>query len=208
LADVRFPIIGIDFLLQFQLVVDVCAEQLLPRPALAQPLAGDVFAVAQQAVQPAAATTGWSEVLAAFPAVTQPITVASSPSHGVKHLIETTGRPTTALLRRLDPVRLAATKQEFQKMLAAGVIRRSSSNWSSPFHMVRKKCCSHYRIMNGTTVEGKYPLPNMGDLSSRLDGCIIFSKLDLQREYYQVPVAAANIHTTVITSFVVLPPIS
>jgi hypothetical protein len=73
--------------------------------------------------------------------------------------------------------------------------------------MVRKKCggwrpCGDYRRLNGTTVEDKYPLPNMGDLSSRLDGCVIFSKLDLQKGYYQVPVAAVDIpKTAVITPF-------
>jgi hypothetical protein len=42
----------------------------------------------------------------------------------------------------------------------------------------------------------------MGDLSARLDGCKIFSKLDLQKGYYQVPVAVADIHkTAVITPF-------
>jgi hypothetical protein len=52
------------------------------------------------------------------------------------------------------------------------------------------------------TSEDKYPLPNMGDLSARLDGCMVFSKLDLQKGYYQVPVAAVDIHkTAVITLF-------
>ena len=208
LADVRFPIIGIDFLRHFNLIVDVSREQLLPRTALAQPVGGDVFAVSQQAVQPAAAATDeWQQILDQFPAVTQPFTVASAPSHGVEHVIETTGRPCTARFRRLDPARLAAAKQEFKKMLAAGVIRRSSSCWSSPLHMVQKKCggwrpCGDYRRLNAATVEDKYPLPNMGDLSSRLDGCVIFSKLDLQKGYYQVPVAAADVaKTAVITPF-------
>jgi hypothetical protein len=72
------------------------------------------------------------------PSVTQPFTVASSPSHGVEHVIETAGRPTTARFWWLDPVRLTAAKKEFQKMIAAGVIRRSSSSWSSPLNMVKK----------------------------------------------------------------------
>jgi hypothetical protein len=55
LADVRFPIIGIDFLRHFNLIVDVNREKLLPRTTLAQPVGGDVFAVSQQALQPAAA---------------------------------------------------------------------------------------------------------------------------------------------------------
>jgi hypothetical protein len=35
LTNVRFPILGIDFMRHFKLVVDVCAEQLLPLTALA-----------------------------------------------------------------------------------------------------------------------------------------------------------------------------
>jgi hypothetical protein len=113
------------------------------------------------------------------------------------------GWPATAKFRRLDPVRLAEAKQEFQKMLEAGVVRRSSSCWSSPLHMVKKKCggwrpCGDIRRLNAATAEDKYSLPNMGDLSSRLDGCVIFSKLDLQKGYYQVPVAAADIPKTAV----------
>jgi hypothetical protein len=56
--------------------------------------------------------------------------------------------------------------------------------------------------LNNITVEDKYPLPNMGDLSARLDGCVIFSKLDLQKGYYQVPVASGDVpKTAVITPF-------
>jgi hypothetical protein len=112
-----------------------------------------------------------------------------------------------AKFHQLDPVLLAATKQEFQKMLDARVVRRSSSCWSSPLHMVKKKCCGwrpcgDFRRLNAATAEDKYPLPNMGDLSARLDGCKIFSKLDLQKGYYQVPVVAADAHkTAVITPF-------
>jgi hypothetical protein len=107
--------------------------------------------------------------------------------------------------RRLDNSKLAAAKEEFNKMLQAGIIRRSSSQWSSPLHMVRKKDggwrpCGDYRRLNLVTKEDKYPLPNMGDLSGRLDGCMIFSKLDLRKGYLQVPVAAADIAKTAITT--------
>jgi cleavage and polyadenylation specificity factor subunit 1 len=145
--------------------------------------------------------------LSEFPSITQPFDVQSSPSHGVQHAIVTNGRPTTAKFRRLDPVRLAAAKSEFQKMLEAGVVRRSGSCWSSPLHMVQKKgggwrpCGDFWRLNNATT-DDKYPLPNMGDLSSRLDGCVIFSKLDLQKGYFQVPVAPEDVHkTAIITPF-------
>jgi hypothetical protein len=55
-------------------------------------------------------------------------------------------------------------------MLDEGIIRRSSSQWSSPLHMVQKKDvswrpCGDYRQLNLQTVEDKYPLPNMADLA-------------------------------------------
>jgi hypothetical protein len=130
-----------------------------------------------------------------------------APGPGVQHIIQTTGQPATAKFRRLDPARLAAAKREFQSMLSEGIIRRSSSQWSSPLHMVQKKGgswqpCGDHRQLNLQTVEDKYPLPNMADLATRLDGCRVFSKLDLRKGYLQVPVAAADIaKTAIITPF-------
>jgi hypothetical protein len=109
-------------------------------------------------------------------------------------------QPATAKFHRLDPARLAAAKAEFQAMLDEGVICRSSSQWSSPLHMVRKMdgswwSCGAYRQLNLQTVEYKHPLPNMADLAARLDGC---SKLYLRKGYLQVPVAAADVSKTMI----------
>jgi hypothetical protein len=142
-----------------------------------------------------------------FPGVVQPFAVSTTPAHGFQHHIESKGPPVTAKFWRLDPQRLAAAKEEFSKMLAAGVIRRSSSCWSSPLHMVKKKDgswrpCGDFRRLNLVTQEDKYPLPNMADLASRLDGCRVFSKLDLQKGYLQVPVNAADVpKTAIITPF-------
>ena len=58
--------------------------------------------------------------------------------HGVEQHLETEGRPVTAKFRRLDPTRLAAAKAEFDQMEKDGIVRRSSSAWSSPLHMVKK----------------------------------------------------------------------
>jgi cleavage and polyadenylation specificity factor subunit 1 len=125
----------------------------------------------------------------------------------VLHRITTKGQPVTSKFRRLDPVRLAAARKEFDAMLAAGIIRRSNSGWSSPLHMVRKKDggwrpCGDFRRLNILTTADRYPLPNMADLSARLAGCQVFSKIDLQKGYLQVPVAAEDIpKTAIITPF-------
>jgi Reverse transcriptase (RNA-dependent DNA polymerase) len=145
----------------------------------------------------------FAEILAEFQDVQLPAIVAAAPQHGVEHHILTKGPPATTKFRRLDPTQLAAAKAEFQQMLAADVVRRSSSSWASPLHMVRKKDsgwrpCGDFRRLNAQTADNKYPLPNMGDMVSHLDGCKVFTKLDLQKGYFQVPVAPGDIPITAV----------
>jgi hypothetical protein len=62
--------------------------------------------------------------------------------------------------------------------------------------------CGDYRRLNLVTRPDKYPVPNIQDLSSRLHGCVVFSKLDLRKGYYQIPMAARDVpKTAVITPF-------
>ena len=60
---------------------------------------------------------------------------ATKPCHGVRHhLLTNPGPPVFAKPQRLDPEKLAATQEEFSAMEKAGIIRRSTSPWSSPLH--------------------------------------------------------------------------
>ncbi len=54
--------------------------------------------------------------------------------------------------------------------------------------------------MWGLQTADKYPVPNMQEFSGRLHGCTIFSKLDLRKGYYQIPMRAANIPKTTINT--------
>ena len=52
------------------------------------------------------------------------------------------------------------------------------------------------------TTPHRYPLHNIADFTSRISGFTVFSKLDLQKGYYQVPVASKDIQkTAIITAF-------
>ncbi|QQP48673.1 Pol polyprotein, partial [Caligus rogercresseyi] len=51
-------------------------------------------------------------------------------------------------------------------------------------------------------MDDRYPIPHMHDLNSKLKGCKKFSVLDLQKGYYQIPMAKGDIpKTAVITPF-------
>ncbi len=108
---------------------------------------------------------------------------------------------------RLNPEKLQIAKAEFKRLESAGIICRSKSPWVSPLHMVPKKDwpwrpCGDYQHLNLVTTPDKYSLPNMQDLSNGLQGCTIFSKIDLVKGYHQIPVATEDIpKTTIITPF-------
>jgi hypothetical protein len=84
-----------------------------------------------------------------------------------------------------------------------GVIQRSTSPWASPLCTVPKKNgswrpCSDCRRLNFATEADVYPLPNMLDFSNRLSGCKVFSKINLRKEYWQIPVRLEDKQKTTI----------
>jgi hypothetical protein len=151
----------------------------------------------------AVASAEYAAVLAEFPGVVNESKMLPPVTHKVEHFIETEGRPVCSKYRRLAPDRLAAAKAEFAELEKQGVVRRSSSNWASPLHMVMKsdgtwRPCGDFRRLNLVTKEDRYSCPNIGDLTARLAGCKVFSKLDLRKGYHQVPVRAEDVHKTAI----------
>ena len=209
LAGVASPIIGLDFLRDNALLVDTAGSRILTSAG------GELSAVARvDGFAPlgpaslAALSPSVQQLVSSFPSVFQE-TPDSWPAaiQDVLHSIETTGRPVFAKARLLDPVKRKIAQEEFAELERLGIVRRSSSPWSSPLHMVPKpdgswRPCGDYRRLNAATVPDKYPLPNVQDFASNLAGCTVFSKIDLVKGYHQVPMAAGDIpKTAIITPF-------
>ena len=138
-ADVSTPILGLDFLSSNNIIVN-CKNLYLTDGdtgicASCQPATQTVpISVTHEGVPVPVA-----ELLQKYSAITQPLQFTVSSSTDVEHHIETTTeRSIHSKPRQLTRDKFAAAKAEYGKMLKAGIIQPSKSDWASPLHMVQK----------------------------------------------------------------------
>jgi hypothetical protein len=91
----------------------------------------------------------------------------------------------------LGPAERKIESDQVDDMLRAGVIEPSSSPWSSPVVLVRKKdgsirFCIDYRRLNKVTVRDMYPLPRLDHTLDSLAGMVWFSTMDCVSGYWQI----------------------
>ena len=96
------------------------------------------------------------------------------------------------------PYKLQETvKEQVQAMAEQNIIRKSSSPWTSPVVMVKKKdgkmrFCIDYRRLNSVTRKDTYPLPRIDEMLDKLAESTIFTTLDLQSGYWQIEVEESD----------------
>src|SRR6266487_3209359 len=84
-------------------------------------------------------------------------------------------------------------KSEIEEMLQQDLIQHSTSPWSFPVVIVKKKngklrFCVNYKPLNDVTKKDNYPLPRIDEILDSLNGAQWFTTLDLASGYWQIKV--------------------
>ncbi|XP_026317739.1 uncharacterized protein K02A2.6-like [Hyposmocoma kahamanoa] len=93
-------------------------------------------------------------------------------------------------------------KEEVRKLLADGIIEESTSPWRAQVLITKnvnhkKRLVIDYsQTINRYTHLDAYPLPNIEELVSQISRYRIFSAIDLQSAYHQVPILLEERHFT------------
>ena len=113
----------------------------------------------------------------------------------VQHQIDTGDSPLIKKApHRISQAKIPIIQEELKVMLEKGVIQPSSSPYSAPIVLQKKKdgswrLCVDYRDLNDVTVKDAFPIPKIDQTFDALRGATFFSSLDLASGYWQVPVA-------------------
>jgi hypothetical protein len=111
----------------------------------------------------------------------------------LKNAIDTgTNRPIHTAPYRKSSKEQEILSVETQKLLEKDIIEHSTSPWSSPVVLVKKKdgttrFCVDYRRLNQITTKDAFPLPRIDDIYDQLTKATYFTKFDFKAGYFQVP---------------------
>jgi len=101
--------------------------------------------------------------------------------------------PIHARAYRVSAKENAYIAEQVRQMLKNGIIRPSTSAWSSPVVLAPKadgslRFCIDYRRLNTLLADDRRPLPLIQDILDGLQGAEFFTSLDLASAYWSLPV--------------------
>ena len=92
----------------------------------------------------------------------------------------------------MNPAAEKELREQLDIWLKEGIVQPSSSPWSSPLVLVKKKdggvrYAVDYRQLNDVCVPDSYPLPRISETLDKLSGKKVFSTLDASSAYWNIP---------------------
>ena len=108
------------------------------------------------------------------------------------HMKDPDGPPLAQPPYRTRPEMREVDKQAFE-MIADGLVGHSTSPYSAPILLAKKKCggwrfLTDFRKVNERCNKVVYPLPRIEDSIQRLDNPQFFSSMDLTKGFWQIPI--------------------
>ena len=202
-------IVGMDILQKYNFSIDISTaavylrKELLPKPTCptAVNLLGEITD------KPLLTLTATEEAqLKAFLETELPsLTDLRGTTPLVQHRIHLTDpEPIKQRYYPQNPRMQGVINAEVDKMLKDDIIEPSTSPWSSPIVMARKKngtyrFCVNFKKVNDVSRKDAYPLPYINAILDKLRKARYISSLDLKEGYWQVPLAPESRQITAFT---------
>ena len=103
-----------------------------------------------------------------------------------------------------NPKMQEVINNQINELLRDNLIEPSSSAYSSPLVLVKKKnntwrMCVDYRQLNEHSIKDAYPIPIISNILSKLKHAQYISTLDLKSGYWQIPIKESSRHLTAFT---------
>lgn len=138
-ANVRTPILGVDFLKHYGLIIDLRNRCLIDQSTKNRST-GEIRQIDKCVHNISTIPTNheFTDLLREFSDLSRPKKVRDPIRHDVKHTITTEGPPVSSKFRRLDPERLKVARDEFERLIELGYIRPSKSPYASPIVVTKK----------------------------------------------------------------------
>ncbi|XP_066595495.1 uncharacterized protein [Prorops nasuta] len=204
IADVPTAIISADFLCYFDLSIDLKYGRLIDSNTKLTSR-GEILRANTINLSTIDSTLPYADLLAQYVEITKPNGKHILKESTFAHHINTKGAPVFERFRKIFGEKAKAAKAEIANLLDAGILQPSRSPWASPIHVVPKKDGSYrlygdYRRLNAITVPDRYAPPLIQDIFPMLHGKTIFSSLDLEKAYYQIPITKEDVPKTAINT--------
>ncbi|GBG77221.1 hypothetical protein CBR_g23548 [Chara braunii] len=102
---------------------------------------------------------------------------------------------------RMSPAELDELRRRLETLTNKVWIKPNTSEFGAPVLFVPKgigefRMCVDYRGLNKITRKSTEPLPRIDDLLDMVQGCTIFSKIDLKSDYHQIEMVEGDVPKT------------